>query len=152
MFFFSSRRRHTRLQGDWSSDVCSSDLAAVREAWNGLPADQRERVELDLPNVETPVAARALPLVRALSVVLGELLGQGSRVRLRVWPELTEVRMSVEDDGGGLPQAILDRWVDPDSGSPIGAAVGEIRAMGGGLRHETFAGAGLRLEFSFPVF
>src|SRR5688500_20404305 len=26
MFFFSSRRRHTRLQGDWSSDVCSSDL------------------------------------------------------------------------------------------------------------------------------
>src|SRR5256885_5641581 len=24
---FSSRRRHTRLQGDWSSDVCSSDLA-----------------------------------------------------------------------------------------------------------------------------
>src|SRR5256885_8252515 len=28
IFFFSSRRRHTRLQGDWSSDVCSSDLAA----------------------------------------------------------------------------------------------------------------------------
>src|SRR2546426_4678467 len=26
LFFFSSRRRHTRLQGDWSSDVCSSDL------------------------------------------------------------------------------------------------------------------------------
>src|SRR2546423_3001605 len=25
-FFFSSRRRHTRLQGDWISDVCSSDL------------------------------------------------------------------------------------------------------------------------------
>src|SRR5256885_7229095 len=29
LFFFSSRRRHTRLQGDWSSDVCSSDLIAV---------------------------------------------------------------------------------------------------------------------------
>src|SRR2546426_1894669 len=28
-FFFSSRRRHTRLQGDWSSDVCSSDLWSV---------------------------------------------------------------------------------------------------------------------------
>src|SRR5205807_5314821 len=25
----SSRRRHTRLQGDWSSDVCSSDLLTV---------------------------------------------------------------------------------------------------------------------------
>src|SRR5688500_20142154 len=43
-FFFSSRRRHTRLQGDWSSDVCSSDLlkllarqAAYREIlkWRG---------------------------------------------------------------------------------------------------------------------
>src|SRR5688500_20195321 len=29
LFFFSSRRRHTRLQGDWSSDVCSSDLSIV---------------------------------------------------------------------------------------------------------------------------
>src|SRR5437762_3051433 len=27
-FFFSSRRRHTRYIGDWSSDVCSSDLGA----------------------------------------------------------------------------------------------------------------------------
>src|SRR5690606_39761930 len=27
-FFFSSRRRHTRFSRDWSSDVCSSDLAA----------------------------------------------------------------------------------------------------------------------------
>src|SRR5690625_7799112 len=26
MFFFSSRRRHTRWPRDWSSDVCSSDL------------------------------------------------------------------------------------------------------------------------------
>src|SRR5690554_8031635 len=28
-FFFSSRRRHTRCGRDWSSDVCSSDLAAT---------------------------------------------------------------------------------------------------------------------------
>src|SRR5688500_20226086 len=26
LYFITSRRRHTRLQGDWSSDVCSSDL------------------------------------------------------------------------------------------------------------------------------
>src|SRR5205814_7229510 len=29
-FFFSSRRRHTRCLSDWSSDVCSSDLASVK--------------------------------------------------------------------------------------------------------------------------
>src|SRR5256885_9924003 len=36
VFFFSSRRRHTRLQGDWSSDVCSSDLVPrgiIRSVW-----------------------------------------------------------------------------------------------------------------------
>src|SRR5438046_4535093 len=36
-FFFSSRRRHTRLVSDWSSDVCSSDLRspspAPESAW-----------------------------------------------------------------------------------------------------------------------
>src|SRR5436305_6836127 len=31
-FFFSSRRRHTRCGRDWSSDVCSSDLALGGEA------------------------------------------------------------------------------------------------------------------------
>src|SRR5256885_9488929 len=40
-FFFSSRRRHTRLQGDWSSDVCSSDLYYVLR-----PGQQRSFGEL----------------------------------------------------------------------------------------------------------
>src|SRR5207245_4745367 len=31
LFFFSSRRRHTRCYRDWSSDVCSSDLFKLRE-------------------------------------------------------------------------------------------------------------------------
>src|SRR5205807_4724177 len=37
-FFFSSRRRHTRLQGDWSSDVCSSDLTflAIGEPFSSV--------------------------------------------------------------------------------------------------------------------
>src|SRR6266705_6470081 len=36
-FFFSSRRRHTRSYGDWSSDVCSSDL--LKRA--GVPVEHR---------------------------------------------------------------------------------------------------------------
>src|SRR5438105_12315975 len=31
LFFFSSRRRHTRSTRDWSSDVCSSDLPMAAE-------------------------------------------------------------------------------------------------------------------------
>src|SRR5256885_8168859 len=36
-FFFSSRRRHTRLQGDWSSDVCSSDLKGWETVFASIP-------------------------------------------------------------------------------------------------------------------
>src|SRR5437762_14304343 len=38
MFFFSSRRRHTRYIGDWSSDVCSSDL--LRRCQLGVSASK----------------------------------------------------------------------------------------------------------------
>src|SRR5699024_2786783 len=33
IFFFSSRRRHTRSKRDWSSDVCSSDLVSGWRRW-----------------------------------------------------------------------------------------------------------------------
>src|SRR2546427_7769144 len=36
LFFFSSRRRHTRFDCDWSSDVCSSDLTQQSDMVNFL--------------------------------------------------------------------------------------------------------------------
>src|SRR6266566_6788840 len=50
-FFFSSRRRHTRLQGDWSSDVCSSDLV--------LPA---EDVQVRIYSAHPPTALTVLAI------------------------------------------------------------------------------------------
>src|SRR5690242_20981069 len=42
-FFFSSRRRHTRLTCDWSSDVCSSDLLDLhQEAFAADPRMERK--------------------------------------------------------------------------------------------------------------
>src|SRR5438093_6926716 len=41
-FFFSSRRRHTRLVSDWSSDVCSSDLDRLKS--------MKPRVAFQVPN------------------------------------------------------------------------------------------------------
>src|SRR2546429_8257304 len=56
MFFFSSRRRHTRCSRDWSSDVCSSDLA-VREVrydpYQMVAAAQRLSA-VGVPMVEFP--------------------------------------------------------------------------------------------------
>src|SRR6202021_3144407 len=51
VFFFSSRRRHTRYWRDWSSDVCSSDLATLdnvahfrRRGLNIGAAEQRHEI------------------------------------------------------------------------------------------------------------
>src|SRR3989440_7820157 len=53
LFFFSSRRRHTRSDRDWSSDVCSSDLHAAC-----LPFHRRGRsfVPETLPDTATTVS------------------------------------------------------------------------------------------------
>src|SRR2546426_5834207 len=53
-FFFSSRRRHTRLQGDWSSDVCSSDLATTRDLTAG-----RSRRRSRAPWAAAPATSRS---------------------------------------------------------------------------------------------
>src|SRR5690242_20880585 len=44
-FFFSSRRRHTRLTCDWSSDVCSSDLALHQD---GVPSGFKPILVMDV--------------------------------------------------------------------------------------------------------
>src|SRR5437868_13082215 len=57
MFFFSSRRRHTRSKRDWSSDVCSSDLGhrqynsahGPREK-AGQAEDREQNCTDDVPN------------------------------------------------------------------------------------------------------
>src|SRR5690606_40560553 len=50
-FFFSSRRRHTRFSRDWSSDVCSSDLAGGERAAAGRQARDLAEVERELERV-----------------------------------------------------------------------------------------------------
>src|SRR5256885_7949682 len=55
-FFFSSRRRHTRLQGDWSSDVCSSDLSDERRFIQAIPSvdDDADAVFLEGKRCQRP--------------------------------------------------------------------------------------------------
>src|SRR4030066_321712 len=58
IFFFSSRRRHTRFKCDWSSDVCSSDLA-------GRFRTEKDSIvvvdESDGQTLHVPPPARELP-------------------------------------------------------------------------------------------
>src|SRR5256886_15549074 len=63
-FFFSSRRRHTRFDCDWSSDVCSSDLAAHsrRTPW---PSARHARRVLLLPGCVQPALRPAIDAAAA---------------------------------------------------------------------------------------
>src|SRR5256885_9674531 len=62
--FFSSRRRHTRLQGDWSSDVCSSDLLLL--PLEALPRGASARCQLECSCMRclSNPAGMCLPIMR----------------------------------------------------------------------------------------
>src|SRR6266446_6549074 len=62
VFFFSSRRRHTRLQGDWSSDVCSSDLIDL----GSLSSDGRDNGRVSVPVEVDPPGGNPVDQTAAL--------------------------------------------------------------------------------------
>src|SRR5207248_6487241 len=63
LFFFSSRRRHTRSYGDWSSDVCSSDLAFI-----DLVLEERRRQLFSEGQRYSDMLRYNLPFVKGLTL------------------------------------------------------------------------------------
>src|SRR3990167_11420387 len=64
--FFSSRRRHTRFDCDWSSDVCSSDLARAHGDLRARPGLAGDGHDLDLPVEDLRHLELEQPLDQAL--------------------------------------------------------------------------------------
>src|SRR5438094_7757354 len=60
-FFFSSRRRHTRSYGDWSSDVCSSDLKPDAIGLSGLLVKSTHQMVITATDLKA--AGIAVPLL-----------------------------------------------------------------------------------------
>src|SRR6266446_9503921 len=91
-FFFSSRRRHTRLQGDWSSDVCSSDLLVGRQRAGASPAG----IDLSLPH---PGAQRCLGEI--------ELPGDRPEALLAPLHQPDRLRLELRRERSPLPPPLL---------------------------------------------
>src|SRR2546429_6320648 len=74
MFFFSSRRRHTRCSRDWSSDVCSSDLPGFsRAAATAIRAGSPQAGHEILDQLDRLGAAVLLPEDAAFPPLLSEV-------------------------------------------------------------------------------
>src|SRR5256885_16698030 len=79
-FFFSSRRRHTRLQGDWSSDVCSSDLSSgATYSPNVAPAALEIFSSISVPPKSLVPACKQASEVRSEERRVGKSVDLGGR-------------------------------------------------------------------------
>src|SRR5256885_12639355 len=97
-FFFSSRRRHTRLQGDWSSDVCSSDLYR-----NNRAAYLTERQRQVLRSVA--LGYRTREIAQMLGVSVRAVHRQRERLRLALHLQRTAGLTRFPGRGGLTPGA-----------------------------------------------
>src|SRR5256886_3041062 len=96
IFFFSSRRRHTRFDCDWSSDVCSSDLAGL-VAGMGTGSPIPERGDRSGVGVAVTVSDPGAPGVRA-----GARLPKPNEPDQRSKIGRASCRGRVEISGGGV--------------------------------------------------
>src|SRR5690606_40071823 len=99
LFFFSSRRRHTRFSRDWSSDVCSSDLipdtvemvGTIRTFDRDMRNDIVKRMQATASNIAEASGATAEVTVRDDVSIRSEERRVGKEWRSRWWGEREEI-------------------------------------------------------------
>src|SRR5438046_6961820 len=107
IFFFSSRRRHTRLVSDWSSDVCSSDLSA-----EGM----RQLTLLVGDDHPLMVDAIKLVLTDSTEFEIAGVASSGAEVIAlaeRIEPDLVLLDLEFPDADGVEVLRVLQRLDDP---------------------------------------
>src|SRR5699024_11581310 len=102
IFFFSSRRRHTRSKRDWSSDVCSSDLRLFFISdKNGIPNIYQmklsDRTTIPLTNLQTGVEQMTVSADGSRMVVNSINKGRLDIYMIRS-PELRKKEHALEDN------------------------------------------------------
>src|SRR2546430_10590070 len=124
MFFFSSRRRHTRFDCDWSSDVCSSDLIEATGRKNIIMTGLWTEVCITWPTIEMLGAGYNIYVVEdccgatspaaqeaALSRMVQAGAGRGSTIAaLLGWPRGWGKRDHYNKLLGGLKQQAGAYW------------------------------------------
>src|SRR5215510_14076205 len=100
LFFLSGRRRHTRWPRDWSSDVCSSDLA--REfATHGAKVAVHGRDAAAIETVRAEIAALGAPATISVAADLTSF-AEIEAMRARIERELGPIDIAVANAGGSF--------------------------------------------------
>src|SRR5256885_6050505 len=116
LFLFSSRRRHTRLQGDWSSDVCSSDLVGFTCRVSFSPGPPAVGLQEALAT-EVGLTSLSQPLVAPKGwIVSSWLIGHAA-----------DFKLAAVSFSGQQWTASSGRWsADPTAGTQVEIAVSAI--------------------------
>src|SRR2546422_3466748 len=118
LFFFSSRRRHTRCSRDWSSDVCSSDLSVSHDLRAPLRSiDGFSQILLeDYAGKLDEAGQESLHRVRAASQRMGtlidDLLKLARVTRAEIRTEDVDLSGMAQDIVGDLPRTTPERQVE----------------------------------------
>ncbi len=146
-----------------SEETRAIDVAALAESIVEDAAENGRDVRFeDSPPVT--LSCRPLALKRAIGNLIDNASFYGTRARVRVERGDDDVRIVIDDDGPGIPEAELERVFDPfvrlegsrsrdTGGAGLGLAIARsvARAHGGDVRLENRAGGGLRALVSLPV-
>src|SRR5256885_7770423 len=127
-FFFSSRRRHTRLQGDWSSDVCSSDLTLLLFPLMRLAPGSRAEYERRVRVVVRLSFAALLGVLRVLGLVridarnTERLRQMGAVLVLANHPSYLDIVVLIAHIPDGVCVVKAKLWSNPFFGGVVRAA------------------------------
>src|SRR5207248_5093628 len=111
-FFFSSRRRHTRSYGDWSSDVCSSDLiGSTGDRAEALPGADFVVVAVERDRFASWRKDWEIPIAHGIVHSYGENGGPGGLAHsLRQIPLVLEI---CDDIQSQAPNALVINYSNP---------------------------------------
>src|SRR5450631_1679287 len=140
-FFFSSRRRHTRLTCDWSSDVCSSDLE--------LPTITSDRLALE--QVFSNLMDNAVKYLRA---------GVPGSIEVRATESDGAITYEAHDNGRGIDAKDRERIFDlfrrsgiqdrPGDGIGLAHTRALVRRLGGSINVESEPDRGSVFKVTLP--
>lgn len=162
---FLARTEDPRSSVDLEPLAIAGELVAVEEFLDAAAADAGITLETDAPSDLRVVADRMLVRRALVNLVTNSLrhTPAGGRVRLIAEAGSTGVRVSVEDDGAGIPEELLPRVFDryfrgpgspADGGHGAGLGLAIVQRImylhGGSVGISSVPGKGTRATLSFP--